>query len=304
MKERIFSKIQHPRQANLEYNLGEGSPQSEHDINERFDEVENYLHATRCSEEPLLCPRSIIEVADIIGVGLRSVPGCVARMIHLLCGYIIQSSVGSISVRDLRFLILELQALHGRSVYTPSLTYDESGKNARSFLDGYAKCDHCNVSTALILCFACVDHFCLTCFDGIHSKGNRARHPSFRIHLCSVCNVSVARLGAGENGAKLCEDCFSSYQLSPNIINPEDDIRSNRIALPDMVPVIPKDERRPHEEWIPFYDKFGHPYFFNFKTMESYRGGFTDSRVYTVDPPVPHEGSDVMTRMAKYKTPP
>ena len=250
------------------------------------------------SEDPLLCPRTLLEVSDIVGLDLQSIPFCVAPIVHRLYQYLAKHSLCGVALSDFRILLSDLKHVYCMCKATPSTDCVDCSTFDRAFVDGRKNCDNCFQNIALQFCFNCLDHFCPNCFDGLHSTGNRVRHSNYRIHLCSICNLSVAKLEVPRTQTKFCQDCYAFKIVPLQNSSGYDCALPERIDFPDIVALTPKDERRPHEEWIPFFDKLGFAYFFNFKTMESYRHKFV--REIRDDHPIPQEASDVLTRMSKY----
>jgi hypothetical protein len=260
------------------------------------------------TQGPIICPQTLLEVSGLVGVDLQTLPCCVARIIHRLCEFIIRATLKAISPDEFSTFLSGLNVLIERSLSRPVSDIAESAPAARTFLEGLKKCDHCEQATALLYCDSCGDHFCTVCFNELHAKGNRARHSRYRIHLCRCCNRSIAKVEHPFTQEELCEECFT-FKYFPTTDSDDDrDIRPKRILMPELVsPGIPRDTRRPHEEWIPFHDEFGSLYFFNFKTEESYRHkpiryGRYDPSINPAEPVVPQEECDVVTRMDKYKT--
>ena len=305
-----FSEIQRSRHPAgiLSVDLEERSSSTERDPTEMVQKLKRDLASRDRTQGPIICPQTLLEASVVVGVDLQTLPCCVARIVHRLCELIIRATLNDISSDEFSMFLSDLNVLVERSLSTPVSDIAESAPAARTFLEGFKKCDHCEQRTALVYCDSCGDHFCAVCFDELHAKGNRACHSSYRIHLCRCCNRSIAKVEHPFTHEKLCEECFT-FNYVPMIDSDDDrDIRPKRIQMPELVaPGILRDKRRPHEEWIPFHDEFGSPYFFNFKTEESFRHkpiryGRYDPSINTTEPVVPQEECDVVTRMGKYKT--
>ncbi|CAN0094235.1 unnamed protein product, partial [Sphacelaria rigidula] len=61
------------------------------------------------------------------------------------------------------------------------------------------KCSMCDEGTATRTCKSCRDSYCESCFQALHSKGNRQEHVAPTIPVCYVCKY--------QHGSRLCETC-------------------------------------------------------------------------------------------------
>jgi len=73
-------------------------------------------------------------------------------------------------------------------------------------------CSECEQRSALTKCDQCEDDFCHSCFEKIHSTGNRIFHSSIEIPqlVCVGCDNRFAALYCIDCGLFFCETCFPS----------------------------------------------------------------------------------------------
>ncbi len=253
---------------------------------------------TNESGQPSVCPQAILDIASALDLNLQILPCCVGLVVCRIREYIIKASIQAQSEQSVHLLHDDLCRIIDGSVQSLSADVAISDE----YIGGLQKCVHCANRAAIVLCTSCADYLCKKCFGLLHGKGRRLEHTGYWLDLCNICDSSTATIHSSVMKSSFCEECFANKFL-PNAPPCDLGLRKVNSAQSWEFPVL-KDTRRATEEWIPFYDEFGACYFFNFKTMESFRRKplHTNRELPETEPVIPDESSDVTTRMKHYQT--
>jgi len=172
------------------------------------------------------------------------------------------------------------------------------------FIAGSTKCVECEAVMAIVMCRSCGDAFCELCFQKVHSRGNRSAHEGIRLRICDYCNDQSARVECQWTNKNCCYECYSMEHVRTLPQNNQNQ-KPRRINYSSMG-LDGLDQQKsciPNEEWIPFFDRHGVIFYYNFQTMESLRRNplslFADDESECLDD-VSDERSDVAQRISRY----
>ena len=265
--------------------------------------IEQLLHKSSFSSEPVICPSSILEFASIFGIDLVTTRNS-QRLVRILKLWL--KRIAKANVLDKNFIILIQEHLKSESVALCSEQQSEVSCSSaldtllEGSLGGTLLCSNCDLCAPSIYCGPCRDYLCRGCFDRLHRKGRRAQHKTWSMLPCqyfAVCNrCAIVRCPVSES--VFCAECYvdeylptvawKSRQLPTRI-----DYR--RIWEPGNV-TLNYPSAGTEIDWHPFCDKDGLVYYHNFKTNESLRR--SPLAFFEDEEPVAEELSDVSSRLS------
>jgi hypothetical protein len=253
---------------------------------------------------PLVSPSNIVEVARLIGIDLQLFATPIGGIIRVIRGFLKYMTRCEIVPDDIYRLQEDLKDAIERS----HLIQEGSPINdfQERFVSGGAHCVECEKFMAMVICKTCLDAFCEGCFQKVHSKGNRSSHDVVRLRICDYCIDRSARVECTTTGKSCCYECYSMKHI--NLLQAcKGDQKPRRISYDSLEDVEDKSSTpswTSGEEWIPFFDRHGILFYYNFKTSESLRRNpldlFQDDLLVDSEYPISEESSDVVQRISRY----
>jgi hypothetical protein len=195
------------------------------------------------------------------------------------------------------------------------------------------ECFHNEGNVAHLYCPECGDCLCMSCFERLHAKGNRAAHEPNHFIPCVMCKTMPAKLQCTYTRGKYCTDCYYrkhaktlpkfldlkplkiDYKRSAKLEREEKARKEGAPVESGMTIVDPeaKDtfskpaplETTLGEKWHAFYDLRGVKYYYNFETQESMRRPQDELILYQApeDASKAAERKEVLQKLALSKEP-
>jgi hypothetical protein len=265
--------------------------------------VTDVINCCTARGDPVLCPQVIREVAACFGLSLVSHPNTTS-IVRIIKNYLRRLGTGLRASDEFIAILNEHLSAETQKLRCNNVPDSLNGLISPEVMLGHlasgsATCSHCEKARATVVCRDCHDFFCRMCFHRLHGKGRRYNHRTRCVQLCECGIRAVVKCPLTEK--IFCSSCYTNNYL-PTIPlgirqNPiridyfaawNQDIESSNITA-EMAELDMADD------WIPFIDRDGVLFYYNFKTSESQRRSplemFADER------PIPDEKSDVSVKL-------
>jgi hypothetical protein len=239
------------------------------------------------TQQPLVSPKCVQQIADILDVDLSTEPYMVGTLKTFLKAFSQQYRLEEdLDLQEIKWCIEIVEnerTKAGIASEMPKDTEEEKEDDAiQPTVHGQLYCVESG-KLATIYAPDCGDCFCEEEYERLYSKGNRARMKPVNIIPCSLCQVFPAKLQCTYTFGNFCHECYARkhvktlprfLDLKPVKIdyrasNPIGYKKSERIKTD--VKMEKSAESKLGAEWHAFYDMRGCKYFYNFATRESMR---------------------------------
>jgi len=288
------------------------------------------------SQMPLVSPKYVKVLADILSCDLVEQPFMVRTLKTFLKAFSQMYHDGELDTQEVNFCLDIVKNERAKYSVAKQLTLENDDGGADLGGQGQMYCIECvhnEGNVAHLYCPECGDCLCMTCFERLHAKGNRAAHEPNHFILCVMCKVMPAKLQCTYTRGKYCTDCYYrkhaktlpkfldlkplkiDYKRSAKLEREEKARQEGAAVDPPMTIVDPeaKDtfskpaplETTLGEKWHAFYDLRGVKYYYNFETQESMRRPQDDLVLYEApeDASASASRNEILQKLALSKEP-
>jgi hypothetical protein len=236
------------------------------------------------SQQPLISPKYVMLMADILDVDVRNEPTLVATLKTFLKAFSQQYRLEEdLDLQEIKWCMEivenERQKADIASRMEKREEIDEDQSRAIDpLVHAQIYCVDCGV-LGTVYCTDCQDALCDDCFGRLHEKGNRKKHNKNILLPCSLCQVYPAKLQCTYTFGVFCHECYARKHVKtlPKFLDLKptkiDYRKSNSGLEGNGVGVQEKTDYG--KDWHSFYDMRGTRYWYNFRTQESMRGAQT-----------------------------
>jgi hypothetical protein len=253
--------------------------------------------ADLATQQPLLSPKYIRNMGDILECDLRTEPFLVNTMKTFLKAFSQQYRLEEdIEIQEIKWCREIAENERQKAAISHDLALEDcdpsndESKKIDPAVHAQIYCVDCGV-LAVMFCTTCQDSLCEDCFGRLHSKGNRRNHEFNNIIPCSFCQVYPAKLQCTYTFGNFCHECYARKHVKtlPKFLDLKPLKIDYRMKSSGSVPIVQKSQGKyydPHrdnpssivfrestldENWHSFYDLRGAMYYYNFQTNESMR---------------------------------
>mmetsp|Transcript_28253 Transcript_28253/g.50987 ORF Transcript_28253/g.50987 Transcript_28253/m.50987 type:complete len:601 (-) Transcript_28253:160-1962(-) len=288
------------------------------------------------SQMPLVSPKYVKVLADILSCDLVEQPFMVRTLKTFLKAFSQMYHDGELDTQEVNFCLDIVKNERAKYSVAKQLTLENDDGSNELAGNGQMyciECVHTDGNVAHLYCPECGDCLCMTCFERLHAKGNRASHEPNHFILCVMCKVMPAKLQCTYTRGKYCTDCYYrkhaktlpkfldlkplkiDYRRSAKLEREEKARAEGAPVDPPMTIVDPeaKDtfskpaplETPLGEKWHAFYDLRGVKYYYNFETQESMRRPQDDLVLYEAPEDASRTASrnEILQKLALSKEP-
>ena len=225
---------------------------------------------------PLISPWSTRRMSEILNIDIENEPYQVPNIKNFLKTFLIQYRLdGGLGLEEIESCFEMIEDERGRH------NGETTVENDRMTQLYCSDCGH----AGSCFCVNCLDVYCSSCSQRIHSKGARRFHKINDFMPCVTCKKRPARILCTFSFRTFCMDCFERHESSSAACELLDlrpvtiDYGSRETGAPndlhaELVPhgCMRSDiPRKADHEWHPFLDASGVVYYYNFRTKESKR---------------------------------
>merc|ERR1719321_1534788 len=241
------------------------------------------------NQQPLIAPKCIKHIADVLEVNLAEEPFMVGTLKTFLKAFSQQYRLEEdLDLQEIKWGVEIVENERTKASIAGQL--DDAGKKEEEAEeDGIEPTVHAQLycvesgNLATVYAADCGDCFSEEEYERLYAKGNRAKMKPVNIIPCSLCQVYPAKLQCTYTFGNFCHECYARkhvktlprfLDLKPVKIdyrasNPIGYKKSERIKTD--VKMEKSAESKLGAEWHAFYDMRGCKYFYNFATRESLR---------------------------------
>jgi len=248
---------------------------------------------------PLVSPRSIKRLADILNVNLIKEGYQVPNLKSFLKTFSLQYRMDKkITAEEITTCLELVQEEREKHLGNPE-SFPQKDLDAIFKLEGdQLYCIECGLC-ATKYCTNCEDCLCEQCATILHAKGKRHSHFINSIIPCNMCSMRPSRLQCTYDFKSYCMDCYTrkhagtlptgfdfkplriDYSLIPSESLSTEPLTIRRSLALTLLnePILNVDQSRGDDEarhplgdaWHPFTDASGLVYYYNFDSQESMR---------------------------------
>jgi hypothetical protein len=233
------------------------------------------------SQQPLISPKYVMLMADILDCDVKTEPTLVATIKTFLKAFSQQYRLEEdLDLQEIKWCMEivenERQKADIASRMAAKEEIDEDQSRAIDpLVHAQIYCVDCGV-LGTVYCTDCQDALCDDCYGRLHEKGNRKNHNKNLLLPCSLCQVYPAKLQCTYTFGCFCHECYARKHVKtlPRFLDLKPtkiDYRKSNKALEGNA-VGDKEGTDYGKDWHSFYDMRGTRYFYNFRSQESMRG--------------------------------
>lgn len=255
------------------------------------------------AQMPLVSPKYVKVLGEILDCNLIEQPFMVRTLKTFLKAFSQMYHDGELDTQEVTFCLDIVKNERAKNSVAKQLSLDDAGdKDTDIAGTGQMYCIECfhnEGNVAHLYCPECGDCLCMSCFERLHAKGNRAAHEPNHFIPCVMCKTMPAKLQCTYTRGKYCTDCYYrkhaktlpkfldlkplkiDYKRSAKLDKEQKARKEGAPVESGMTIVDPeaKDtfskpaplETTLGEKWHAFYDLRGVKYYYNFETQESMR---------------------------------
>jgi hypothetical protein len=239
------------------------------------------------NQQPLIAPKCIKHIADVLEVNLAEEPFMVGTLKTFLKAFSQQYRLEEdLDLQEIKWCVEIVENERTKASIAGQLPNAEQDDAEE---DGIKPTVHAQLycvesgNLATVYAADCGDCFCEEEYERLYAKGNRAKMKPVNIIPCTLCQVYPAKLQCTYTFGNFCHECYARKHVKtlPRFLDLKPVKIDYRAANPigykqsEMLnAAAPKRESAEPDlgaNWHAFYDMRGCKYFYNFKTDESMR---------------------------------
>jgi hypothetical protein len=239
------------------------------------------------NQQPLIAPKCIKNIADVLEVNLATEPFMVGTLKTFLKAFSQQYRLEEdLDLQEIKWCVEIVENERTKASIAGQLPNAEENDDEE---DGIKPTVHAQLycvesgNLATVYAADCGDCFCEEEYERLYAKGNRAKMKPVNIIPCTLCQVYPAKLQCTYTFGNFCHECYARKHVKtlPRFL----DLKPVKIDYRAANPIgykqseiiksaAPKRESNEPDlgaHWHAFYDMRGCKYFYNFSTDESMR---------------------------------
>jgi len=242
------------------------------------------------NQQPLISPKCIKDMADVLEVNLPEEPFMVGTLKTFLKAFSQQYRLEEdLDLQEIKWCVEIVENERTKASIAGQMPNAAEKDDAEE--DGIKPTVHAQLycvesgNLATVYAADCGDCFCEEEYERLYAKGNRAKMKPVNIIPCSLCQVYPAKLQCTYTFGNFCHECYARKHVKtlPRFLDLKpvkiDYRAANPIGYKQSEPLNPGNAGKSSKgsepdlgaHWHAFYDMRGCKYFYNFKTEESLR---------------------------------
>jgi hypothetical protein len=237
------------------------------------------------TQQPLISPRGVQQIADILDVDLATEPFLVNVLKTFLKAFSQQYRLEEdLDLQEIAWCVEIVENERTKATIGKDIANDIQKEKDDDVIQPTVHAQiYCIESGKLATIYApdCGDCFCDEEYTRLYAKGNRKRMDPVNILPCSLCQVYPAKLQCTYTFGNFCHECYARKHVKtlPRFLDLKPvkiDYRAQNPISTSKEPIPPPKVDKSNESdlgahWHAFYDMRGCKYFYNFATRESMR---------------------------------
>merc|ERR1719321_2195738 len=237
------------------------------------------------NQQPLIAPKCIKHIADVLEVNLAEEPFMVGTLKTFLKAFSQQYRLEEdLDLQEIKWCVEIVENERTKASIAGQLPSEDQDDAEE---DGIKPTVHAQLycvesgNLATVYAADCGDCFCEEEYERLYAKGHRKKLEAVNILPYSLCQVYPAKLQCTYTFGNFCHECYARKHVKtlPRFLDLKPvkiDYRAQNPISTSKEPIPPPKVDKSNESdlgahWHAFYDMRGCKYFYNFATRESMR---------------------------------
>ncbi|KAF4656431.1 hypothetical protein FOL47_008913, partial [Perkinsus chesapeaki] len=183
-------------------------------INRMLWSYEAECNSNILTQEPIVSPRYVREIAEILKVDVVAEPFMVRTIKVFIKAFSLQYRLETeLDTQEVKYCLEIIDNERNRfQISQEVLEQEDPSATIGPNEAGQVYCVECGI-VASCYCPKCRDCLCETCFEKLHMKGNRKLHVPNHLIPCCLCRTLPAKLQCTYTFGSYCHECYTGKHV-------------------------------------------------------------------------------------------